>query len=143
MKILAIETSGAVESVALLKDNKVICERVLDSEQRTSVTLLPAIAQLFEEQELKIDDLDALAVSIGPGSYTGVRVGIATAQGIAAATSLPVYGISSLDYGQTKKVAAQAVSLGRAALSLSPDQAHLRGEGLQARHNSPGYRIAP
>jgi tRNA threonylcarbamoyladenosine biosynthesis protein TsaB len=96
MKLLAIETSGPASSVALLEDQSLIMELALDPEQRTSVTLLPGIIKLLEEQSLQPQQLDALAVSAGPGSYTGVRVGIATAQGIAAAANLPVYGASSL-----------------------------------------------
>lgn len=96
MKLLAIETSSQQGSIALLEENKVVEEISLKVSRSTSVELIPTIESLLKSNSIHPNDLDALAVSIGPGSYTGVRIGIATAQGLALAADLPVYGVSSL-----------------------------------------------
>lgn len=96
MKLLAIETSAGQGSIALLEGKDAVEEISLQVSRSTSVELLPAIGSLLKSNSIHPNDLDALAVSIGPGSYTGVRIGIATAQGLALAANLPVYGVSSL-----------------------------------------------
>lgn len=96
MRLLAIDTSGARGSIALLDDEAVIAEQDLTLDRKASTTLLPAIEQLFTGAGFKRSDLTALAVALGPGSFTGIRIGLATAQGMAQALNLPVYGLSSL-----------------------------------------------
>lgn len=97
MKILAIDTSGAFGGAALLADRQVLGERVLALQHQAAESLLPTIETLMTETRFGIADLDAIAVAVGPGSFTGVRIGMATAQGLALPNHLPVYGVSSLD----------------------------------------------
>jgi tRNA threonylcarbamoyladenosine biosynthesis protein TsaB len=96
MLLLAIDTSGLQGSVALQGDERLIAEHELQLDRKASTTLLPAIDELFKQANFKRQDLQALAVSLGPGSFTGIRIGMATAQGIAQALDLPVYGVPSL-----------------------------------------------
>ncbi len=96
MKLLAIETSSANGGIALLDGENVMGERPLQLSRTASTLLLPAISELFETVAWPLASLDAIAVSIGPGSFTGVRIGVATAQGLASAAGLGVYGVPSL-----------------------------------------------
>ena len=97
MKIFAIESSGMVASAAVVEDDKVLAEFNVNNKKNHSVNLLPMIAKLQEILELKLETLDAVAVSKGPGSFTGLRIGSATAKGIAFALDIPVVEISSLE----------------------------------------------
>lgn len=96
MLLLAIDTSGSQGGVALMDGEQVLTEAGLMLDGKASTTLLPTIDQLFQQAGIKTRDLEALAVALGPGSFTGIRIGLATAQGIAQALNLPVYGLSSL-----------------------------------------------
>lgn len=96
MLLLAIDTSGPQGGVALLDGEQVIGTEVLTLAGKASTTLLPTIDQLFHQAGIRHEDLQALAVALGPGSFTGIRIGLATAQGIGQALALPVYGLSSL-----------------------------------------------
>jgi len=96
-RILAIDTSTAWCSVALsLGDEAPILRHELVS-AGASQLLLPWVEKLLEEANITLADLDAIAVGIGPGAFTGVRLGVAAAQGLAIACNLPVLPISSLD----------------------------------------------
>ena len=92
MLILAFDTATEVATSALVADREVLGERV-----SRAVTLLQDVDQLVESAGVRPDDLDALAIGIGPGSFTGVRIGLATARGLALALDLPVAGVSTLD----------------------------------------------
>lgn len=96
MKILAIETSGKVASTALLEDYKVISEIVLNTKLVHSVMLIDLIDQVLKNASSKIEDVDLFAVSIGPGSFTGLRIGVSTIKGFCYATSKPCVGIDTL-----------------------------------------------
>lgn len=96
MKLLAIETSAATGGIALLDGQEVIAERTLQLSRTASTLLLPAITELFESQSWSLETLEAIAVGVGPGSFTGVRIGVATAQGLAAAAGLNICGVPSL-----------------------------------------------
>src|SRR4051794_22157216 len=91
MLILAFDTATDVAPSALVSDGEVLGERV-----SRAVTLLEDVDALLRQAGAHTRDLDALAVGIGPGSFTGVRVGLATARGIALALGLPVAGVSTL-----------------------------------------------
>ena len=97
MKILAIDTSSSVCSVAILEDNKLIKELHNYSEKEHSETLMPMIDEMFKATKLSLDDIGLIACSVGPGSFTGIRIGIATVKAFADAKSIPVVGVNSLE----------------------------------------------
>jgi tRNA threonylcarbamoyladenosine biosynthesis protein TsaB len=94
--ILNLDTATAVCSVALAADDKVIAQRI-NSEGRNHAALLTAfIEEVLNEAAVKTDDLDAIAVSKGPGSYTGLRIGVSTAKGMAYGLSIPLISAGTL-----------------------------------------------
>ena len=95
MNILAIETTHGTASVALYTEGTTK-EIIIHSEKRHEETVMPAVAQLLEANGLLPEALDAVAVDIGPGSFTGVRIGVCHANAIAAANHIPCIGICSL-----------------------------------------------
>lgn len=97
MKILAIDTATHTGSVALTDDGAVLAEYSLLSEETHSRRLLQAVDYLLARTGLVWEGIDGLAVTIGPGSFTGIRIGLATVKGLAMATGRPVVGISTLD----------------------------------------------
>lgn len=97
MNILAIDTSNQVLGVALLKEDQVIGEIVTNLTKNHSVRLMPAINNLMKEVAMTPDQLDKIVVAKGPGSYTGVRIGLTTAKTLAWSLNIPVVGVSSLE----------------------------------------------
>lgn len=95
--ILAIDNSTLYGNVALTSPDGLLAERSLLSKLTHSKRLLSSLDELLKESNLDWDKLDAVAVCLGPGSFTGLRIGLATVKGIAMATDLPLIGISSLD----------------------------------------------
>jgi tRNA threonylcarbamoyladenosine biosynthesis protein TsaB len=95
--ILAIDTSTAWISLALHDGAFVRYEKTWQSQHHHTVELAPAIAQLFEQTGTNPADLTGLAVAIGPGSFTSLRIGIAAVKGLALGLNLPVVGVPSLD----------------------------------------------
>ena len=91
MLILAFDTATDVATSALVSDGEVVGERVSHA-----VTLLEDVDALLRQASAHTADVDALAVGIGPGSFTGIRVGLATARGLALALDIPVAGVSTL-----------------------------------------------
>lgn len=96
IRILAIETSGPLASVALLEDGEVQGMKVSESEAATSETLMPMIDQLVRDTGIELETVDAIAVSAGPGSFTGLRIGSATAKGLGMALNKPIAHIPTL-----------------------------------------------
>ena len=97
MKILAIETATAWQSVAILDDDRVLAQQNQDAGGAHGTLLLPAIDRLLVDARLRLNDLDGLACSAGPGSFTGIRVGLATCLGLRAATGLPLILVPTLE----------------------------------------------
>jgi tRNA threonylcarbamoyladenosine biosynthesis protein TsaB len=95
--LLAVETATPRCSVALGDEEGVRASSSVDGDRRHVEALAPAIADACRVGGVSLDDLDALAVDVGPGLFTGMRVGIATVQGLALALGLPVHPVSSLD----------------------------------------------
>jgi tRNA threonylcarbamoyladenosine biosynthesis protein TsaB len=95
--ILSIETSTPICSVAIHKDAKLIANADLYLDKSHSNSLTPLIEQLLQHCDLNMTDLNAIAVSSGPGSYTGLRIGLSTAKGLCYALDIPLVSISSLD----------------------------------------------
>lgn len=97
MRILAFETSAKAASVALLQDGMLLGEYFQHSGQTHSRTLTKMAEDLLSNCDLKPADVDAVACAAGPGSFTGVRIGVAAAKGFAWAGQLPCYGVSTLE----------------------------------------------
>ncbi len=97
MGILGIESATMVASAAIIKDGNLVGESVQNIIKTHSQRLLPVIHQLLEESGLTHKDLKGIAVSIGPGSFTGLRIGMATAKALAQAWNMPLFGIPTLD----------------------------------------------
>ena len=95
MKILAWDTSSRNLSVALFEDEKKIAS--VDSEPIPSESLIPVVDKLLKKHALSLTDIGCLAVGIGPGSFTGLRVGVMSAKIICYLTNIPLVGISSLE----------------------------------------------
>lgn len=98
MKILALETSTIAGSVAVVDDNKgLIGEVRVDVKVAHSERLMPSVEWLLNASDLSINDIDAFGVSIGPGSFTGLRIGLSTAKGLAFSTGKPLVPVKTLD----------------------------------------------
>lgn len=95
MNILAIETATASASCALLSGKKMFSQNC-DVAKAHSATFLPAVQKILDDSKTTRADLNAIAVDIGPGAFTGLRHGIATAQAFSLAFNLPILGVSSL-----------------------------------------------
>lgn len=97
MKILSIETSNKICSVAILEDKNLIKKIELNNGLTHSETLMPLIKQILEETKLSLSNIDLLVCDIGPGSFTGIRIGIATLKAFTDSLNIPSVGISSLE----------------------------------------------
>lgn len=97
MLILALDSSTRLGSVALVRDGAPVAEYTLSVQRTHAERLLPAVDQVLRDASLSPRDLDALAVTRGPGSFTGLRIALATAKGLAYALDRPVVGVSTLD----------------------------------------------
>ena len=96
MKILAIEASGLVAGCALLEDGQIIGDYNIQFKKTHSQTLLPMMEELRKMTDLKMAEIDAIALTKGPGSFTGLRIGAATAKGIGLALEKPLIPVSTL-----------------------------------------------
>lgn len=96
MKLLAIDTSNQTLAVAVCQDEEILGSYTTSVKKNHSLTLMPAIARLMEAVELSPKELDRIVVAQGPGSYTGLRIGVTTAKTIAYAGNKELVGISSL-----------------------------------------------
>ncbi|MDD4372122.1 MAG: tRNA (adenosine(37)-N6)-threonylcarbamoyltransferase complex dimerization subunit type 1 TsaB [Anaerostipes sp.] len=97
MKILALDSSGLVASVALLEDDTMVAEYTTNFKLTHSQTLLPMLDELKQRVQLELESIDAIAVAMGPGSFTGLRIGAATAKGLGLALKKPLIPIPSVD----------------------------------------------
>ncbi|MCH5202960.1 MAG: tRNA (adenosine(37)-N6)-threonylcarbamoyltransferase complex dimerization subunit type 1 TsaB, partial [Oscillospiraceae bacterium] len=97
MKILGIDSSAKTASVGIVEDNNVIDELLINKGLTHSETLVPMIDEILNRNNLTIDDIDAFAVNNGPGSFTGVRIGVAVVKGLAFQKNKPCYEVSTLD----------------------------------------------
>ena len=97
MIILGIETTSEIGSVALVKDGELLSEHILEQPLRHSRYVIPAIDKLLHESHIKITDIDKIAVGVGPGSFTGIRVGIAIAKGLSCDDSILLCGVPSME----------------------------------------------
>ena len=97
MKILALDSSGLVASVAVVEDDNMIAEYTVNYKKTHSQTLLPMLDEITRMTELDLHTIDAIAVAGGPGSFTGLRIGSATAKGLGLALDCPLIHIPTVD----------------------------------------------
>jgi tRNA threonylcarbamoyladenosine biosynthesis protein TsaB len=96
VRVLGIETSTTLASVALVENGQVVIERAHPRPKQSAERLLPLIAELLSETGWRRGSIARLGVSVGPGSFTGLRVGIACAEGLALGLGVPLVGVTSL-----------------------------------------------
>ncbi len=97
MKILAIDSSGLVATVALLTDDVVVAEYSVNNKMTHSQTLVPMLDEIRKMTDLDLNEIDAIAVAKGPGSFTGLRIGSATVKGLGLALEKPVIPVGTVD----------------------------------------------
>ncbi|MCX7635117.1 MAG: tRNA (adenosine(37)-N6)-threonylcarbamoyltransferase complex dimerization subunit type 1 TsaB [Syntrophales bacterium] len=120
MKILALDTSGKSVSVAIAEDDQTLVELYLDTGKNHSETLLGAIETVFRLTGLVLADMDLLACTVGPGSFTGLRIGVSTVKAFAMSAGKPVIGVSTL--------AALSGNAGAGLFAVCPVLDALRGQ---------------
>ena len=97
MKILAYDTSGELLTAALAENDRVVYDEESVSSERHSSTLIPFLKKVLKKARLKVEELGLLAVGVGPGSFTGIRVGVMTAKLLALVWKTRLVGVSSLE----------------------------------------------
>lgn len=112
MHILAIETTGAFASVALMKDDRIIAHISGNDRFSHLQNLMPQVDAVIKESKLSLDDVNGIAVSCGPGSFTGIRIGISSARALSQVLGIPCIPVSSL-----------------AALAMRAEEVCCKGEG--------------
>ena len=107
MKLLALDSSGLVASVAVMEDDTMVAEYTMNYKKTHSQTLVPMLDQMSKMIELDLNTIDAIAIASGPGSFTGLRIGSATAKGLGLALNKPIIPVPTVDalaynlYGNT------------------------------------------
>lgn len=137
MYVLGIDTSTLTGGVALLKGRQLVGESVLNIRTTHSERLLPALEQLLLDANIEPEDLQVIAVVTGPGSFTGIRIGVATGKGLSYALGHPLVGVTALEaFGwQFKYYPGIVIPLIDARRKRVFWQAFKHGEAL----NSPGH----
>ena len=97
MKVLGIDTSSLATSVAVIEDNKLICEYTINTKKTHSQKLMPMIENMLNISDLNINEIDLIAVCEGPGSFTGIRIAITIAKTISYCLNIPIYTVSYLE----------------------------------------------
>jgi len=97
MRILGVDTSSKVATAAICEDDKLVCEFILNNKMTHSQTIMPIIDECLKNSELSAEDIDVFAVSEGPGSFTGLRIGVTTIKGLAHAVNKPVVGVNTIE----------------------------------------------
>ena len=97
MRVLAVECSEGPASCAVWEDGRILCESFVRVGLTHSRTLMPMLESMLANAELSPADMDRLAVTVGPGSFTGLRIGIAAVKGLSLGTGLPCVGVSTLE----------------------------------------------
>lgn len=133
MKVLAIDTSTSCLSIAIVEDGGTICECNRLAPMQHSSLLLPMMADCLKRGGLSIEAIDGFAVSLGPGSFTGLRIGVATMKGLAFALSKPIVGISTLDV--------LAENIGLTTHRILPILDAKRGEVYSAIYGFKGQKL--
>lgn len=97
MKILALETSAVAASAAVCEDEELIAQSFQRTGLTHSATLMPMVETMLKNAGISLDDIDLIAVAAGPGSFTGLRIGVSAAKGLAWPTNKPCAGVSTLE----------------------------------------------
>ena len=97
MKVIGIDSSGLVASVAIVEDSKLVAEYTVNNKKTHSQTLLPMLEEIVKMSGLDLQETDAIAIAAGPGSFTGLRIGSATAKGLGLALKKPIVPVSTVD----------------------------------------------
>lgn len=97
MKLLAIDSSGLVASVAVIEEETLVAEYTMNYKKTHSQTLLPMLEEIKKSIDLDLSSIDAIAVAAGPGSFTGLRIGSATAKGLGLALDKPLISVPTVD----------------------------------------------
>ena len=97
MKLIGIDSSGLVASVAIMEDDKLVAEYTINNKKTHSQTLLPMLEEIVQSTGLDLKEIDAIAIAAGPGSFTGLRIGSATAKGLGLALKKPIVPVSTVD----------------------------------------------
>ncbi len=113
MKLLALDTSSSHSSLAVLEGGEILLEYNVASADQLSVTLIPGLEFTLKSIRLPLDEIDLFAISVGPGQFTGIRIGIATLKGLLLGSTRPVVAVSSL-----AAIAAKFPEAGRPVVSL-------------------------
>lgn len=97
MKILAIDTSSKICSVAILENEDIIVEINLDNGRTHSENLMPIVSEILLKNNLKLSDIDLISCCVGPGSFTGIRIGVSSVKAMAEVNKIPVASVTSLE----------------------------------------------
>lgn len=97
MKILAVDSSAKSASVAVTENGRLISECFVNNALTHSRTLMPMVDNALSQADMSFNDIEAIAVNVGPGSFTGIRIGVAAVKGLAAADNKPCSGVSTLE----------------------------------------------
>ncbi len=135
-RILLIETSASALSVALARDGVVVAESVCLEPRRQASLTAPLVKEVLDKAGVGVKDCDAIAVSAGPGSYTGLRVGVSTAKGLAFGAGKPLIAVGTLD------ILVAGVAPGSAGCIVPMLDAR-RMEVYTAVYNAAGERLTP
>ena len=133
MRVLAVETSTLAGGVALLDEDRIVGEYLLDIRVTHSERLMMAIDRVLADAGWVVGDLDGLAVSVGPGSFTGLRIGLGTVKGLAFARPVPIAAVPTLD--------AMAAGLPFSSLPVCPVIEARKGEIFTSRYTWDGVRM--
>ena len=141
MKVLALDSSGLVASVAVVCDDVLQAEYTINYKKTHSQTLLPMLEEVKELIELDLTTIDAIAVACGPGSFTGLRIGSATAKGLGLALDKPLIGVPTLEglayqlYGTDKLVCPIMDARRNQVYTGIYEFIRREGEGLEATYS--------
>lgn len=135
MKLLAIESSGLVASAAIATENTLLAEYTVNFKKTHSQTLLPMVDEIVKMTGLDLKEIDAIAVSAGPGSFTGLRIGSATAKGLGLALSKPIVPVPT-----TQGIAANLYGTDGIICPLMDARRNQVYTGLY-RYNKDGFQI--
>lgn len=97
MRILSIDTSTMMSSITIMENNKIIGDYNISQEETHSEMLIPLLKRAIEDLKIRLEDIDLFAVASGPGSFTGLRIGMASIKAIAQVYDKPIVGISTLE----------------------------------------------